>query len=192
MGRATLIVRQPGTVCGSAPRFYAADFPLTRAVAQVLESPFSRFYVSCLRYGRRPERSGQGVIELRRRRVSEQATDGESVMSHSVPKKVHGTGLIQVKTYIPTPYDEPPDGPKLVRISVTETFSGDVEGEGTVEFLQAIRSDGSASFVGIERVVGKISGRSGSFVLQDAGTLVGKTDGLGNVIRRARVWDGAP
>jgi hypothetical protein len=83
--------------------------------------------------------------------------------------------LIQVKTYVPTPYDEPHDGPKLVRISVTETFSGDVEGEGRVEILQAVRADGSASFVGIERVVGRIGNRSGSLVLQDAGALAGKT-----------------
>jgi Protein of unknown function (DUF3224) len=82
--------------------------------------------------------------------------------------KVHGTGTIQVKAYVPKPYDEPAEGPKLVRISVTETFSGGVEGEGTVEFLQLLRSDGSASFVGLERVVGKVGGRSGSLVLQDA------------------------
>ncbi len=91
--------------------------------------------------------------------------------------KVHGTGTIQVKTYVPKPYDEPADGPKLIHISVTETFSGDIEGEGTVEFLQLLRSDGSASFVGLERVVGKVGSRSGSFVLQDAGTLQGGTVG---------------
>jgi hypothetical protein len=41
--------------------------------------------------------------------------------------------------------------------------------------LQAVRKDGSASFVGIERVTGKIAGRQGSFLLQDAGTLEGDT-----------------
>jgi hypothetical protein len=49
----------------------------------------------------------------------------------------------------------------------------DIEGEGVVRFLQAIRADGSASFVGIERVAGSISGRSGTFLLQDAGTVNG-------------------
>jgi hypothetical protein len=89
--------------------------------------------------------------------------------------RVHGAGAIQVKTYVPKPYDEPRDGPKLVRISVTEEFSGDVEGEGTAEFLQLLRPDGSATFVGLERVVGAVGGRSGSFVLQDAGALEGDT-----------------
>jgi Protein of unknown function (DUF3224) len=36
-----------------------------------------------------------------------------------------------------------------------------------------VRNDESASFVGIERVTGSIAGRSGSFLLQDAGTLEG-------------------
>jgi hypothetical protein len=90
------------------------------------------------------------------------------------PAKVHARGTIQVKTYVPKPYDEISNGPKLVRISVTEAFSGDIAGEGKVEFLQVVRPDGSASFVGLERVIGKIGGRSGSFVLQDAGTLKAK------------------
>jgi len=50
----------------------------------------------------------------------------------------------------------------------------DIVGEGRVEFLQAVRPDGSASFVGLERVVGKVGGQSGSFVLQDSGTLKAK------------------
>ena len=34
-----------------------------------------------------------------------------------------------------------------------------------------VQTDGSASFVGIERVTGTLAGRTGTFVLQDAGTL---------------------
>jgi hypothetical protein len=41
------------------------------------------------------------------------------------------------------------------------------------EFLQVARADGSASFVGIERVEGKVAGREGAFVLQDAGIVEG-------------------
>jgi Protein of unknown function (DUF3224) len=89
--------------------------------------------------------------------------------------KTHATGRIDVKTYEPQPYEEVDGGPNLVEIHVTETFSGDIEGEGVVRFLQAVREDGSASFVGIERVTGSIAGRPGSFLLQDAGTLEGST-----------------
>lgn len=93
----------------------------------------------------------------------------------STVNKTHATGLISVKTYEPQPYDQLPDGPDVVEINVTETFSGDIEGDGVARFLQAAREDGSASFVGIERVTGSIAGRQGSFLLQDAGTLEGTT-----------------
>jgi Protein of unknown function (DUF3224) len=93
----------------------------------------------------------------------------------STAGKTQATGRIDVKTYEPQPYEEIDDAPNLVEIHVTETFSGDIEGEGVVRFLQAVRKDGSASFVGIERVTGKIAGRQGSFLLQDAGTLEGDT-----------------
>jgi Protein of unknown function (DUF3224) len=87
----------------------------------------------------------------------------------------HAGGRIEVQTYDPQPYEEVDGGPNLVEVHVTETFSGDIEGQGEVRFLQAVRDDGSASFVGIERVVGSIAGRQGSFLLQDAGTLEGNT-----------------
>ena len=89
--------------------------------------------------------------------------------------KTHATGRIDVKTYEPQSYEEIDEGPNLVEIRVSETFSGDIEGEGVVRFLQAVRKDGSASFVGIERVTASIGDRTGSFLLQDAGTLEGTT-----------------
>ena len=83
---------------------------------------------------------------------------------------MHLSAVITVHKYEPTSaYQEPPEGPSLVKIHVEETFSGDVDGDGVAEFLQVARADGSASFVGIERVDGKVAGREGAFVLQDAG-----------------------
>jgi hypothetical protein len=67
------------------------------------------------------------------------------------------------------PYSEGDDQPRLTRASVVKTLSGDIEGEGRVEYLMMYRGDGSASFVGHERIVGTIAGRKGSFVLQRAG-----------------------
>ncbi|MFT3766861.1 MAG: DUF3224 domain-containing protein [Minicystis sp.] len=87
--------------------------------------------------------------------------------------KGRAEGTIAVKTYEPKPYDAPADGPALNEIHVTETFAGAIEGEGAVRFLQAARKDGSASFCGIERVIGTLAGRRGSFLLQDEGTLTG-------------------
>jgi hypothetical protein len=68
-------------------------------------------------------------------------------------------------------WDEKPwsDQPKLTRASVTKTFTGDIEGEGEVEYLMMYRGDGSATIVGFEKVVGRIGGRAGTFVLQRTG-----------------------
>ena len=96
-------------------------------------------------------------------------------MTATTGERTHASGKINVKTYEPTTYDEPPEGPALVRIHVVEDFSGDIEGEGVAEFLQTSRSEDEASFVGVERVNGRIGGKAGTFVLQDEGTLKGAT-----------------
>ena len=74
-----------------------------------------------------------------------------------------------IKSWDEKPYSEGPDLPKLTRASVAKTYTGDIEGEGQVEYLLMYRSDGSASFVGLERVVGRIAGKTGAFVLQRHG-----------------------
>jgi hypothetical protein len=102
-------------------------------------------------------------------RVVEEGDGGEV----SATERTHATGRIDVATYDPQTYEEGDAGPGLVEIHVTETFTGDIEGTGVVRFLQAMRPDGSASFVGIERVTATIAGRAGSFLLQDAGTAEG-------------------
>jgi Protein of unknown function (DUF3224) len=84
-------------------------------------------------------------------------------------------GTITVRTYEPTPCDQPAQGPVLSRIHVEEEFSDDIEGAGVVEFLQAQVSEDAASFVGLERVSGSVGGRSGTFLLQDQGMLRGTT-----------------
>jgi len=85
----------------------------------------------------------------------------------------HATGRFEGKTWDEKPYSELDGVPKLARASVTNTFSGDIEGAGTLEYLLIYRADGSASFVGVERVAGRVGGRSGSFVLQHSGTFEG-------------------
>jgi uncharacterized protein DUF3224 len=84
------------------------------------------------------------------------------------------TGRTDVTSYVPTTFDEVADGPGLIEVQLVERFSGDVEGEGTGRAIQAVRKDGSATFVGAERVRGSIGGRQGTFLLQVAGTIVGK------------------
>jgi hypothetical protein len=63
--------------------------------------------------------------------------------------------------------------PKLTRAIVVKTFTGDIEGESQVDYLMMYRADGTATFVGLERVVGRVGGKSGSFVLQRSGVFDG-------------------
>ncbi|HEY5956820.1 MAG TPA: DUF3224 domain-containing protein, partial [Polyangiaceae bacterium] len=99
-------------------------------------------------------------------------SSGATVMPEKT--RFHAAGRTEVKTYVPVPFDEVADGPSLVEVQLTETFSGDIEGESTVRVIQAAHKDGSMSFVGLQRVRGSVGGRKGSFLLQPAGTVVGE------------------
>ena len=74
-----------------------------------------------------------------------------------------------IKSWDEKPYSEGPDLPKLTRATVQKTFTGDIEGEGQVDYLMIYRSDGSATFIGLERISAKVSGKTGTFVLQRTG-----------------------
>lgn len=89
-------------------------------------------------------------------------------------EKHRASGRTEVKTYVRTSFDEIADGPSLVEAQLTETFSGDIEGESKVRVIQVAREDGSLSFVGLQRVRGALGGRTGSFLLQPSGTVIGK------------------
>jgi len=74
-----------------------------------------------------------------------------------------------IKAWDEKPYSEGQDLPKLSRASVKKTLTGDIAGESQVEYLMMYRADGSATFVGLERITGRLGGKSGSFVLQRSG-----------------------
>ena len=80
------------------------------------------------------------------------------------------SGSFEVSSWDEEPYWEDEQGRRLTRASVTQVFSGDLEGEGTVEYLMCYRSQGSASFVGMQRVDGSLAGRRGTLLLQTSGT----------------------
>jgi len=83
--------------------------------------------------------------------------------------KTSANARFAIKSWDEKPYSEGQDLPKLTRASVMRTFTGDIEGEGQVEYLMMYRSDGSAGFVGLERIVGRIGAKTGTFVLQRIG-----------------------
>jgi hypothetical protein len=83
---------------------------------------------------------------------------------------MRATGTFQVTSWDEKPYEETLGELKVTHARVTQTYSGAIEGEGTIEYLMLYREDGSASFVGFEQMAGRIEGRSGSIVLQHSGT----------------------
>src|SRR5260370_40036681 len=87
--------------------------------------------------------------------------------------KKRATAMFAIKGWDEKPYNEVAGQPKLPRANVTMTFTGDLEGESQLEYLMMYRADGTASFVGVERVQGRLGGRSGSFVLQRTGVFDG-------------------
>ena len=91
--------------------------------------------------------------------------------------RTRANAVITVHKYEPSAYAEPADGPALTRIHVEESFSGDITGDGIVEFLQAARADGSASFVGIERITGELGGRWVGQVFDGPGQPVAAAEG---------------
>jgi hypothetical protein len=83
--------------------------------------------------------------------------------------KTSANARFAIKSWDEQPYGEGQDMPRLTQARVTKTYAGDVEGEGQVAYLMMYRSDGSATFVGLERIAGRLGGRTGSFVLQRTG-----------------------
>jgi hypothetical protein len=81
----------------------------------------------------------------------------------------HGTGTFEGKSWDEQPISDVEGGPKLNRALVANAYQGTIEGEGALEYLLMYRHDGTCVFVGAERIVGTVDGRSGSFVLQHSG-----------------------
>lgn len=93
--------------------------------------------------------------------------------------KTQAKGKFEVKSWDEKTWDGQPwnevQGAKLTQANVTKVFTGDIEGEATLRQLSAYNEDGSATFFGLEQIIGSISGKKGSFVAQSSGTYDPKT-----------------
>jgi len=79
--------------------------------------------------------------------------------------RTRAEATITVQSSDAKPYDQTAS-PALMEIHIAETFTGDIEGESTVRALQVQHDDRSASMVSLQRFLGKLGGRQGTFVLQ--------------------------
>jgi hypothetical protein len=80
-------------------------------------------------------------------------------------RRARATAKITVQSSDAKPYDQAVS-PTLMEVHLTETFTGDLDGESPVRALQVLRHDRSASLVSVQRFRGKLDGRQGTFVLQ--------------------------
>jgi hypothetical protein len=85
--------------------------------------------------------------------------------------KLHGT--FEVTGWNEEAYREEA-GEKLTRASVTQRFSGTVEGQGSVEWLMCYRPDATAHFVGLQRIEGRVDGKLGAITLETVGDFDGE------------------
>ena len=83
------------------------------------------------------------------------------------------TGSFQLLSWQENTYDDR-QGIRLTRAEVTQRFEGTVTGDGAVQWLMTYRPDGTARFVGLQRVDGSLEGKSGSFVMETSGDFDGQ------------------
>lgn len=82
------------------------------------------------------------------------------------------TGTFDVKLKPLALEDSKASDASLARLSIDKQFHGDLEGTSKGEMLSAgTPVKGSAGYVAIELVSGKLGGRTGTFVLQHSGTM---------------------
>ena len=82
------------------------------------------------------------------------------------------TGSFDVKVVPQKPDTQIARAANLSRLTIDKRFHGDLEGASKGEML-ALQTDvkGSAGYVALERVTGKLKGAQGSFVLQHSATM---------------------
>ena len=98
-------------------------------------------------------------------------------------------GQFELASWNEDTYDELGSGGKLTRASVTQQFSGDVTGNGAVEWLMCYQADGTARFVGWQQVDGGGGRQRGQLRARDRGR-VRRRQGRRALDGRARLGHG--
>lgn len=102
--------------------------------------------------------------------VSNQTSAQEIEHTGIKGKRMEAQASFKIINWDEQPFSEIDEAGKLTHVSVVKSYSGQVEGEGKLEYLMTYHKNGSADFYGVERVIGEIEGQSGSFVLHHTGT----------------------
>jgi hypothetical protein len=90
--------------------------------------------------------------------------------------KQSATGRINVTNYEAKPCDDAGGAFTIAEANITEEFAGDLVGIGSARLVLVTEAGGGvAQFAGMERFLGKLGDREGSFIFENSGRL---TDGL--------------
>jgi hypothetical protein len=104
----------------------------------------------------------------RRAQMNDHETIHPIRQSQGEPRtRVRAQAKITVQSSEAKPYDQTAS-PALMEVRLSETFTGDIDGESPVRALQVLRDDQSACLVSMQPFRGKLRGRQGTFVLQGA------------------------
>ncbi|NCE87011.1 DUF3224 domain-containing protein [Pseudomonas sp. Q1] len=76
----------------------------------------------------------------------------------------------QITSWDEKPSQELEGSPKLSHAKVTQSYAGAIEGTSSVDYLMSYSDDGTASFVGFERICAVVAGKSGTFVVRHFGS----------------------
>jgi hypothetical protein len=83
------------------------------------------------------------------------------------------TGTFEITSLNEDPVEDRPDGGKLTRAWGDQTFSGDITGDGAVQWVSLYRGDKTARLIGLQRISGSVGGRDGSVVIEAAADFSG-------------------
>jgi len=144
-----------------------------RTIARVAIISLSTLQAASAQSGKEtstPISSEDAVMWRRYNGTRAQRNDRESIhpigQSQTEPRtRARAEAKITVQSSEAEPYDQTAS-PTLMEIRLSETFTGDIQGESTARALQVLRDDHSASLVSVQRFRGKLGGRQGTFVLQ--------------------------
>jgi hypothetical protein len=91
--------------------------------------------------------------------------------SMGVAMAMHAHGAFEVSLTPQKADNKPAENAGIGRMAIAKTFTGDLEAASEGEMLSAMSAKDSGVYVAIERVTGRLGGRSGAFVLQHCGIM---------------------
>ncbi len=83
--------------------------------------------------------------------------------------------LFTMKNWDETPYGIADDGPKIAHAHSTNTYTGDITGESSANYVIFYPEETVGVFRGYEQIVGNVGDREGSLVLEHVGSWAGST-----------------